>query len=288
VPPQGEDLDVNMDVVSPGFFSTMQIPLLAGRAFNVSDRLGGHKVGIVSQSFATRFFGNPRAALGHTFCHCAGKTPDTEIVGIVPDIKTGAIRDLPAPFYYLPADQSDEPLPASFYLRTMQDPAAAADTIRNAVAAVDPSLPVRYLESMQVHIDTGLFQDRLISHLSIAFGALAALLAALGLYGVLAYSVAQRTQEIGIRMALGADRGRVVRLVMRQVLRMAGVGMVLGLPLSAVVAHLLKSQLYGISGSDPAAFVSVVLALTLLALLAGLIPARKAASIEPMRALRTE
>lgn len=289
VPAQGDELDMNLDVVSPGFFSTLRVPLLAGRTFTPADHTGGHKVGIVNQSFATRFFGSPRAALGHAFCfHCIGVTPDTEIVGVVSDVKTGAIRDLPAPFFYLPSDQSEEALPASFYLLTAQDPAAAADAIRRAVAAVDPELPVQYLEPMQVHIDTSLFQERLVSKLSIAFGALAAFLAALGLYGVLAYSVAQRTQEIGVRMALGANRGQVVRLVMGQVLRMAGAGIVLGLPISAAVAHLLKNQLYGISGSDPAVFVSVVLALVFLALLAGLLPARKAASVEPMRALRTE
>ncbi len=290
VPRPGEDLDMDMDTVSPDFFSTMRIPLLAGRTFATSDHFGGHKVGIISQSFASRYFGSPRGALGHVFCfNCPDSTrPDTEIVGVVPDVKTDDLRDLPAPFFYLPSDQSDEARPASFYLHTTQDPAAAADTIRHAVATVDPNLPIRNLESMQSHIANGLFQDRLISNLSIAFGALAALLAALGLYGALAYSVAQRTQEIGIRMALGADRGQVVRLVMRQVLRMAGAGILLGLPLSMALARLLKSQLYGVSGSDPGVFVSVVVALTLLALLAGLIPARSAASIEPMRALRTE
>ncbi|MEO8725354.1 MAG: ABC transporter permease [Acidobacteriaceae bacterium] len=291
VPKPGEDIDFHMNLVAADFFSTLQAPLLAGRGFTDGDKAGGHKVGIVNSAFAIRFFGSPGAALGHMFCYGCGKVSDvadTEIVGVVGNIKSSSLRDKPDPFVFLPYAQSPDITSASFFLRTTQPPELAAAAVRNAVANVDRDLPIRDLESMDAHISNSIFQERLISGLSVAFGALAALLAAVGLYGVLAYSVAQRTQEIGVRMALGASRLGVVKLVLRQVLVLSGIGILLAIPISLALAKFLQSQLYGISSHDPAVLLGVIALLLVLSAVAGIIPARRAAGVDPMKALRME
>ena len=289
-PKPGEELDFRMNFVHPQFFSTLQVPLLAGRMFTDGDKAGGHKVGIVNQAFATRFFGNPNAALGHMFCFgCKkGTAPDIEIVGVVQGMKSSSLRDKNAPFFFLPYTQGEDAASAAFYIRATQAPELAAASIRSAVASVDRDLPVQYLESMNEHIAASIFQERLISGLSVAFGALAALLAAIGLYGVLAYTVAQRTQEIGVRMALGASRIGVVKLVVGQVLLLSGIGIALAIPLSLASAKFLESQLYGISSHDFGVLSGVVVLLLALSIVAGIIPAHRAASVDPMKALRIE
>lgn len=289
-PKEDEALDFRMNSVAPDFFAALKIPLLAGRVFSDHDSASTQKVGIINETFARKFFGSPQAALDHVFCFGCKKaeTPDTRIVGVVSDSKHSGLRDKPAPFFYLTYSQMQGADAATFYLRTAQDPDAIAASIRKSVREIDSNLPVQSLESMTAHIESGLFQQRLISSLAGAFGIVAAILAAIGLYGVLAYSVTQRTQEIGIRVALGANVTEVMGLVLRQVLIMVGAGIVIGVPVSTAVTQLVRSELYGISSTDPVVFAAVSALLILIAAIAAFLPARRAATVDAMHALRVE
>jgi len=274
--------------VTPGFFSVLQIPLLAGRTFTDQDVVGKPNVAVVSASFARRYFGQPRDAVGHLITFGAADSKmDTEIVGVVADTKH-TLRDETLPTVYRPRFQLDQPNSLYFYVRTWQPPELAMANIRTAMQQTDPRLALVNLSTVDEQIADNLSTESLIALLSASFAVLAVLLAAIGLYGVLAYSTAQRTREIGIRMALGAQRTTVVRLVMGDVLWLAGISIVVTLPVSLLVARLLRSQLYGVSSSDPLTLIMGTALVGVVALLAAFIPARRAALVEPTQALRQE
>ncbi len=290
-PAPQQNMHIQMNSVSASFFSTLQIPLLAGRAFATTDYGSNYPVAIVNESFANEFFGSPAAAVGQHLCKACKRVSEkkyNEIVGVVKDFKSARLGEKAAPAFFLPFTQDAAALSATFFVRTSQDPGAAADSIRALVRGIDPALPVQDLASMEEHIDAGMFQQRLLSTLSVGFGLLAAFLASLGIYGVLAYSVSQRTQEIGVRMALGSTRTQVLKLVFTQVIHIAIAGIVTALPLVWISTRMIQSQLFGISRLDPWVIVSAIVLVLLLTGTAGLIPARRAASIEPMQALRNE
>ncbi len=293
-PADGDHMNIEWARVSPGYFSTMKTPQLAGREVEPSDRVGTHKVAVVNESFARRYFGRPQNALGHYFCAGAGNvTPDIEIVGVVKDARHTTVREDVRRTVFTPYLQDPQMGPVyrfglTFYVRTWQDPKAAQSTIRSAMQALDSKLVLDAFRTMQEQVEDNLSDERVIAFLATSFGVLAALLAAIGIYGVLAYSTAQRTREIGIRVAMGASRIDVIRTVLSEVARLAATGLAAGLPLCVVLARAIRDQLFGVSNYDPLTLGAVCVVMLAVAFVSAALPARRAAKVDPMVALRYE
>jgi putative ABC transport system permease protein len=288
-PSENENTDTGRNLVGPGYFSTMNIPLLAGREFLESDTATSPKVAIINQKLAEHYFAS-RDPLGQRLMLGASnvRKPDIEIVGVVANSKSGDPRERIAPFMYFPYAQDPKMGHVTFYVRTSQDPASAANALRAALAAVDSALPVYGLMTVEERRDQSIFTERFMAALCVIMGLLAAVLAAIGLYGLMAYIVARRTREIGIRMALGASRSGVAWLVLSEVVRMTAIGLLVGLACAVVVGHVIASQLYEVSGTNALVLVLTACLLGMIALLAGSLPARRAARVEPTIALRYE
>jgi predicted permease len=284
----GPDIDAQsmFNEVSPGYFRTLGIPLIAGREFTRSDTAGTAKVAIVNEAFA-RKFGLGRDAVGKRMSN-GGNKLDLEIVGLVKDAKYSDVKQTPPPLFVTPYRQDDTVGALTFYARTSLTPEALLPQIPPVLARLDRNLPVESVHTMENQIRDNIVQDRLITTLSTAFAVLATILAAVGLYGVLAFTVAQRTREFGLRMALGADAGRVRWLVLRQVGWMAIVGSVIGIAAALGLGHLAESELFQMHGNDPVILTVATAVIVLVAFTAGFVPARRASRLEPMRALRYE
>ena len=286
---EGERMSFEWERVSPGYFATLQLPVVAGRVFSDADTVNATKVVVVNDSFVRKFFGNSQQAIGRSFTQGGGTTKTTLlIVGVVKDAKHFNLHALPVPIFYTPLFQEAEPKAVAVSVRTQQEPAGAGSTVRQAVGGIDSKLVVDSLQSMNEQINGTLVYERMLSLLATGFGIVAVFVTAIGLYGVLAYSIAQRTREIGIRMALGATQGSVVKMVLREVLILTGVSVGLALPLSIALSALVKNQLFGISDRDPATLFLVTLAIGAVALLAAWAPARRATQVQPSTALRYE
>lgn len=285
---EGEHLSFEWERVTPTYFTTLRLPLLAGRVFNVGDTTDSAKVVVVNQSFVRKFFGSAEQAIGRTFAVGGAKDKPLTIVGVVKDAKHTNLHDPPVPIFYSPIFQEAEPGSVGVYVRTWQAPEDAASTVRAAVGGIDSKLVVDSLQSLNTEIDTTLTSERMLSFLASSFGAVAAFLTAIGLYGVLAYSIAQRTREIGVRMALGATRGKVVKMVLAEVLMMTGCSVAIAVPLSIALSSFVRNQLYGVSYRDPVTLLFVVIAIAVVALLAASLPARRAVKVQPITALRYE
>lgn len=286
--PKGPDVDNNsrFNMVGPGYFTTLGVPMLSGRDFTASDTKGGTKVAIVNTTFAKKFnLGND--AVGKFMTDNTGRDSlDIQIVGLIPDIKYSDVKDTVPPVFYSPWRQNGDVGEMYFLLKSSLPPEQMLGAIRDVVKRIDATVPVEELKTLPQQVRENVFLDRMISILSAAFAVLATLLAGVGLYGVLAYSVAQRTREIGVRMALGADSGQVRGLVMKQVGVMTAIGAVLGVAAALGLGKAARSLLYGLEGHDPMVFSMSVLLLALVALAAGYVPARRAAQVDPMQALR--
>lgn len=284
-----EDQDhVLFDSVSPSYFSTLRVPLTAGREFNAGDTATGVKVAVVSETMAKRFFPN-RNPVGLHLVFGAGKvTPDIQIVGVVQDSKQDHVRSEVAPYVFLPYAQQKKLTGMTFYVRTQQDPLLIADELRDSVRNLDPHLPVYDLKTLERVVDEDLFAERLIAGLSASFGVLAALLAALGIYGVLSYLVIQRTREIGIRIALGAAPREVRVLVFKEVGVMVIAGAVVGLPVAYALARLSESLLFGVRANNVDIYLLALAVIAVVAAAACYIPVRRATRVDPMVALRYE
>jgi predicted permease len=285
----GPDIDSNsrMNQIGAGYFKTLGVPLVAGREFTAQDRLGAPEVVIVNEAFAKKFKLG-RDAVGKRMDQSGATTLGWEIVGLVKDAKYSEVKADVPPVYFTPWAQDSTTGQLNFYVRTSLDPNQLMRTITTTIAQLDPQLPVEDLKSLPQQVQENVYLDRMISTLSAAFAALATLLAAVGLYGVLAYTVAQRTREIGVRMALGADAGRVRLMVLRQVGRMAVVGGAIGIVGALALEQTARSLLYGLEGHDPVVVALAVVVLALVAFGAGYLPARRASKIHPMQALRYE
>ena len=282
------DNDTNYDEIGPGYFRTLGIPLLAGREFTRADALKAAKVAIVNERFAEKFKLG-RNAVGKRMSKARDPELDMEIVGLVKDARHTNIKEAIPPMVFLPHRQNARLRVMTFYVRTSVTPTQIMPAIRDAVLRLDPNMPVEKLRTMhrQVRDETMVF-ERFMGVLTAAFAVLATLLAAIGLYGVLAYTVAQRTREIGLRMALGATRTRVRGMVLRQVGMMTVVGGAIGLASALVVARAGQALLFGLEFHDPVVLAAAVSVLALVALAAGLVPANRAARVDPMRALKYE
>ena len=285
----GPDVDTNAsyNAVGAGYFKTMGIPLIAGREFMESDADGKPKVAIVNEQFAKKF-NLGRDAVGKRMRQGTGQGElDVEIVGLVQNAKYAAVKQQIPPTFFLPYRQ-DGPGLSSFYVRGGMEPEKLLSIVRPVVAKIDPNLPVENLRTMDQTVTNNIAPDRIVTILSAAFAFVATLLASVGLYGVLAYTVVQRTREIGVRMALGAAPADVRGMVLRQVGLMTVVGCVAGLAAAIGFGRLAQSLLFEIKSYDPVVLVSSAVVLVLVAIGAGFVPAHRASKLDPMRALRYE
>jgi predicted permease len=288
-PPNEDASDASFNVVGPDYFRTMGVPLMAGREFTVRDDAGAPKVAVVNEAFVRHFLAG-REPLGRRFGWGVGNRvkPDIEIVGVVRDSKYSTMRDAPPPLYHVPYRQATAQSGLQFYVRTTADPRALAAAVRSTVTAVDPNLPVRDLKTMRRQIDDNVRADRLLSVFTACFAVLASLLAAIGLYGTLAYDVARRTREIGIRMALGARAAQVRGLVLGQVALVLAIGTAAGLAAAAGAGKVLRAALVETESWDPLVYGCALTLVVVMALAAAYVPARRASRVDPMVALRDE
>lgn len=285
------DTDTNASVneVGADFFRTLRIPLLAGREFTATDRVGTSKVAIVNEAFAKKFqLGRDVVGRRMAVGGGSGVELDIDIIGLVADAKYSDVKRPVPPQYFTPFRQDEGLGSLTFYVRSATAPEAVMTSLRQTLRRIDPNLPLEYLMTMQQQVEEGVSTDRVISTLSAAFAGLATLLAAVGLYGVLAYSVAQRQREIGLRMALGADAGRVRAMVLRQLAWMTALGGMLGCIGALILGRLGRSLLFELEGHDPGVLLSAAVLLGLIAFASGFVPATRAARVEPMRALRND
>jgi predicted permease len=303
-PKMNEESGASWDRVSANYLQTFGMTMRRGRAFTAADNETTAPVAIVNETFVKRFFKSGEDPLDQHFGLDLPENAGTfRIIGVVRDAKfAGFALNRPArPMFYVPLAQNvdyKDPLMRrlevqshfihGIVLSTHLSVGALEPILTSTLAAIDPNLTIVTVRTMQQQVDLSFDQERAVASLAGLFGIVALLLAAVGLYGVTAYIVAQRTNEIGIRMALGADRARVIDLVMRGAMKRVGAGLILGLPLSVGAGRLIAAQLYGVSFWDPVALAVAAGALGLCACVAALIPAGRAASISPMRALRTE
>jgi len=281
------DDDAYFNEVGPGYFRAMGIPLVAGREFTASDVAGSPAVAIVNEEFAKKF-GLGHNVIGKYMGQHKGDTLDIQIVGLVKNTKYSGVRNNARPIYILPYRQDTTVGDLTFYARTTSNPSTLLRAIPSLVSRIDPQLPIEDLKSMPQQLNENIYLDRLVSTLSAAFAALATLLAAIGLYGVLSYSVAQRTREIGVRMALGADTSRVRGLVLRQVGTMTVIGGLIGIAAALAIGRAASSLLFELHGLDPAVTAFAAALLAGVALCAGYLPARRASRVDPIQALRYE
>jgi len=283
----GPDVDANarLNRVGPGYLATMGMAMLAGREFTAADGLGNTRVAIVNETFAEKF-GLGRDAVGKFMGADGNDSLPIQIVGLMKDAKYNQVKDPSPPLFFTPWRQDGNTTYLFYYVRSTLPPSQVLTSIPPLLRRLDPTVPVEDLKTMPQQVRENVFLDRMISILSAAFAALATLLAGIGLYGVLSYGVAQRTREIGVRMALGADGARVRGLILRQVAVMVGVGGVVGIVMALGLGRAARSLLFGLEGHDPVVFALAVLVLVLVALAAGYAPARRAATVDPMQALR--
>lgn len=287
----GEDMVVEDILTGPKYAETLGVPLLRGREIEMRDTAASQRVAVVNATFAEHYF-KGQNPIGRTFTF--GDETDNgaplEIVGVVGDIKSGDAREKPEPAVYRPILQIQEQAAYSttIHVRTIADPTPLAPQVRQMINQIDDKLPIFDVTTLNEQLNEKLNQDRLIAQLVSFFGALALVLACIGLYGVMAHGVARRTNEIGIRMALGARGGNIAWMILRETLYLVLAGLIIGVPAALLGARLISAQLFGMSPTDPLTLVGAAVVLAVVALLAGYLPARRASRVNPLNALRYE
>ncbi len=288
-PRPGQELaPANVEVVGPEYFGTVETAVLLGRDFTPADRTGSPKVAIVNQTVAHYYFGNTNP-VGRQFSMPGyrGDPSLLKIIGVVKDAKYHDLREHATPMVYIPLLQFPES-GVTFEVRTAIDPAAVTTAVLQAVRAVDSRLPVFGVKTLNEQFDDSLVEERLVASLSSMFGALALLLACVGLYGLMAYTVNRRTNEIGIRMALGATRVEIATMILRETLLLVVIALAAGIPAAMAASRLLASELYGLKPNDPFTLLIASCVMAGIMALAGYLPARRASRVDPMIALRYE
>jgi len=290
-PQPGENLDTQDLLVAPRYAETLGMPLLRGRDIDVRDTPTATQVAVINSAFAEHFF-KDQNPIGRTFSFDddSDKGAAVQIVGVVGDIKNDDVRDKPDPTVYRPIlqVQDQSAYPATIHIRTQSDPTPLTPQVRQMLTQIDDKLPVFGVTTLSDQSKEKLNQERLIAQLVSFFGALALILASIGLYGVMAQGVARRTSEIGIRMALGARGGNIAWMILRETFYLVLAGLILGVPAALLGARLISTQLFGLSPTDPLTIAGAALVLSVVAMLAGYLPARRAARVNPLSALRYE
>jgi predicted permease len=288
-PQPGENLDVDDLLVGPNYSATLGVPILRGREIGLRDTPASQKVAVVNEAFVEHYF-KGQNPIGHTLALDEDEGGQIEIVGVVGDIKSSNAREKPDAAMFRPIlqIQNESAYSVNIQIRTLSNPASLAPAVRQAINQVDDKLPIFGVTTLNEQLQDTLKQDRLIAQLVSFFGALALMLACIGLYGVMAHGVARRTNEIGIRMALGAERSHIAWMVLRETLFLVMSGLVIGVPAAFLASRLISNQLFGLNAGDPLTLVAAAIVLTVVALLAGYVPARRASRVNPLVALRYE
>lgn len=288
-PKSNESMNSNMDHIGPRYFSTLGIPLLMGREIEPQDSGSGLRAAVINQTFAKRFFPNTNPIGKHVRDTYPANPGDVEVVGVVSDIKVNSLREKTRPRIYAPLfNPLWEETAAVYEVRTFADPAGVSDLLRQAVQTTSATIPPIEIKTMSGLVDQSLQTDRFIERLSETFGLLAMLLASVGLYGIMAYTVARRSREICIRMALGAEPGNIGRQVLAETLVLACIGIGIGLPIALLGTHLVRSLVFGLGFADPVAMLVAAMVLVAIATLAAVLPAHRASRVDPIIALRYE
>jgi predicted permease len=290
VPAPNENTTALTNLVSPNFFKTLRIPLLQGRDFTLRDDAAAPHVAIINQTMARFYFGHD-SPVGKRLSLDGPEGGEIEIVGLVQDIKYNSLREATPRLIYLPYLQTPAaslPFGMTLEVSTAGNPESYSGSVRDAMRTVASDLPILGFRTLADQVNRSLGQERLVAELSGLFGLLALVLASMGLYGVMTYMVARRTREIGIRVALGAERAEVLRMVLREALGLVAVGTLFGLPLALAFTRLISSQLYGIRPYDPWAITIATVVLASVSALASFVPARRATQVDPIVALRYE
>jgi predicted permease len=282
-PGRRENMSIDENFVDPGYFETVGMPLVEGRDFDIRDTEKATQVAVINETMARRYFGS-RSPIGR---HYGYGSTQFQIVGVVRDAKVRGPRSPLRPMAYRPMRQEMD-YARSLEVRTQGDPRAVASKLRKTIAEVAPDLPVQDVATVGERVNRLLAQERLIAELTAFFGFLALLLACIGIYGLISFAVARRTAEMGIRMALGARRGSVVWLVLREALALVMIGLAIAIPLLFAAAHLAAGLLFGVSPTDPATLSATALLMLSVAALAAYLPARRASRVDPIVALRYE
>jgi predicted permease len=278
------------DVIGPGYFSMLHVPIVLGREIGDQDTATSPQVTVVNESFVKKFFPNQNP-IGRKIFWDDQENRDKpwEIVGVVKDVRDKSLKEQLVPQHYTAFAQAQEPAGMlNMAVRTAGDPSGLAEAVRNEIKAYNSALPIDNVRTLDRAIDNTISNEIIIAKLSSFFGVLALVLASIGLYGVMSYTIASRTRELGVRIALGAQRGDVLSMVMKEALLLVAVGLLVGVPASIAASRVITSMLYGLKPHDPAAMAIVILLLGLVAAIAGFIPARRATKVDPMVALRYE
>ena len=278
--------NISRVVVAPNYFTTMGIPLVSGRGFTERDHQTAPKVAVINEAAARKFFPNENP-IGRRFGTSLKNTSAIEIVGVLRDVRYNDLRQPPPPTLYLPHLQSN-PEDLVFSVRTAGDPAGVMNAARAALSAVDPTIPVISVQTQMSTLETRYAQEKVLAQASALFGGIALFVAAIGLFGLMSYNVSRRTREIGIRMAMGAERREVLGMVLRESMLLVAAGVVIGLGLSLATSRMIASQLFGLEPTDPTTIFAAILVMLAVSAMAGYLPARRAARVDPMVALRYE
>jgi predicted permease len=288
-PKPGELPHSRMDQVGPDYFSVVGMPILSGRGITAQDSGNGPRVAVINQAFAKQFFPNTNPIGKRVTDTYPGNPASAEIVGVVADAKYNSLREETPTRLYNPIFNPLWPEQSAYFeIRTSADPATVSAALRAVVHDTNSAIPEIEIHTMSGLIDDSLQTDHFVAQLSAAFGLLAIILASVGLYGIMAFTVARRTRDIGIRMALGAGRSKIVRQVLNETLILMVIGIAVGVPIALAGTRLIKSMLFGLGAVDPVAIIAACAILAVIAGLAGYIPARRASQVDPMVALRYE